>query len=240
MPVIGCDCEVCKSSDFRDKRLRTSALVQVDGKTIAIDAGPDFRQQMLRENVQSLDAVLLTHKHKDHVAGLDDLRAFNYMQKKPMDIYADAQTLETVRREFSYSFEVSYYKGAPKMNLHQIENKEFEVAGIKVTPIQVLHERMQIFGYRIKDLTYITDANFISPSEKEKIKGSKIFVLNALRHKKHPSHFVLNEALEIMNEIRPEQGFLTHASHKLGLYSKVEKELPNFVKLAYDSLSVSW
>ncbi len=236
VPVIGCKCEVCQSQDPKDKRLRSSILIQIEGKNIVIDAGPDFRQQMLRENVQKIDAVLLTHKHKDHVAGLDDLRPFNYLQKSPIDIFADKQTLETVKKEFSYSFEKSDYKGAPKMNLHEIENKKFTAAGIGILPIKVKHEKMDIFGYRIKNFTYITDANYISPTEMQKIEDSKILVLNALRYQKHPSHFSFSEALEIMHKIKPEKGFLTHASHKIDIYKDVQKKLPSFVELAYDGL----
>jgi len=240
VPTIGCKCDVCMSKNPKDKRLRTSLLVEVEGKTIVIDAGPDFRQQMLRENVQKVDAVLLTHKHKDHVAGLDDIRPYNYLQKSPIEIFADKQTLSTVKQEFAYSFEKSYYKGAPKMNLHKIENKMFTAAGINILPIKVRHEKMEIFGYRIKNFTYITDANYISPEEMKKIEKSKVFVLNALRHEKHPSHFTFSEALEIMHTIKPEQGFLTHSSHNIGLYNEVTKKLPSFVQLAYDGLKIEF
>jgi len=240
VPTIGCKCDVCMSKNPKDKRLRTSVFVEVEGKTIIIDVGPDFRQQMLREDVQKIDAVLLTHKHKDHVAGLDDLRPFNFMQKSPIEIFADKQTLQTVRQEFSYSFEKSYYKGAPKMNLHEIENKMFTAAGIKILPIKVSHEKMEIFGYRINNFTYITDANYISPIEMKKVENSKVFVLNALRHEKHTSHFTFSEALEIMNTVKPEKGFFTHASHNIGLYDEVQKKLPSFVELAYDGLQLEF
>ncbi|WP_181308471.1 MBL fold metallo-hydrolase [Rufibacter sp. XAAS-G3-1] len=236
VPVIGCECEVCRSLDYRDKRLRVSILVEVEGKSLIVDAGPDFRQQMLRERVKRVDAVLFTHEHKDHTAGLDDIRAYNFMQHLDMPLYADQRVLHQLQQEFSYIFTNHTYPGVPRVELNPIQNEPFEVQGIPITPIHVLHHRLPVFGFRIGDFTYITDANFISDAEKEKIKGSKIVVLNALRKEPHISHFSLSEALAVLKEVAPEQAYLTHISHLLGLHRVVEKELPSHVKLAYDGL----
>lgn len=240
VPVIACQCEVCKSADPKDKRLRTSALIDVDGVEINIDSGPDFRQQMLRANVQDLSCILFTHAHKDHVAGLDDVRAFNFKQQKPMEIYCSDEVYETLKREFIYIFDHRYkYPGIPQINVNFIENKPFTHKGIKITPIQVMHYRLPVFGFRIGDLTYITDANHISEEEMKKIKGSKVLVINALRKEKHISHFTFDEALEIIKKIDPEKAYLTHISHHLGKHEDVSKELPENVFLAYDGLSVT-
>jgi len=241
LPVIGCKCDVCTSEDPLDKRLRCSAMIEYKGKTLVIDSGPDFRQQMLREKVERLDAVIFTHEHKDHIAGLDDIRSYNWIQQKPMDVYADERVQEAItRREYAYVFEDKLYPGIPKMNLHLIEgNKNFFIDDIEIIPIRVLHYQLPIFGYRIHDLTYIVDASFISDEEKEKIKGSEILVLNALRKKKHISHFCLDEALEVISEMKPRKAYLTHLSHMLGRHQDIQKELPENVFLAYDGLSVS-
>ncbi|RNI29075.1 MBL fold metallo-hydrolase [Rufibacter latericius] len=239
VPVIGCECEVCRSLDYRDKRLRVSILVEVDGKSLIIDAGPDFRQQMLRERVKRVDAVLFTHEHKDHTAGLDDIRAFNFMQHIDMPLYADQRVLNQLQQEFSYIFTNKTYPGVPRVELNPIQNEPFQVHGITITPINVLHHRLPVFGFRIGDFTYITDANYISETEKKKIKGSKIVVLNALRKEPHISHFSLSEALAVLEELEPEQAYLTHISHLLGLHRVVEKELPSFAKLAYDGLALT-
>ncbi len=238
VPAIGCECAVCQSNDTKDRRLRSSVLVETNNKTILIDAGMDFRQQMLNANVKNVDAILLTHHHKDHIGGLDDLRAFNYIHNKSIDIFGDKLTLDTVKREFSYCFKKTDYIGAAKMTLNEIENKSFIVAGINILPIKVKHHNIYIFGYRINNFTYITDANFISETEKDKIRGSKIFVLNALRHHSHPSHFVLEQSLEIMNDIKPEMGLFTHASHHIGFHKDLKNILPNFVQYAYDGLQI--
>ncbi|MFB9864339.1 MBL fold metallo-hydrolase [Rufibacter immobilis] len=239
VPVIGCECEVCRSLDYRDKRLRVSILVETDGKNLVIDSGPDFRQQMLRERVKRVDAVLFTHEHKDHTAGMDDIRAFNFMQHIDMPLYADPRVLKQLQQEFSYIFTNHTYPGVPKVELHPIQNEPFLAQGVPVTPIHVLHHQLPVFGFRFGDFTYITDANFISPEEKEKIKGSRVVVLNALRKEPHISHFSLSEALAVLDELAPEQAYLTHISHLLGQHREVEKELPPYVKLAYDGLSIS-
>jgi phosphoribosyl 1,2-cyclic phosphate phosphodiesterase len=238
VPVIACDCEVCSSSDAKDNRLRSSVMLETQGNTFVIDTGPDFRTQMLRANVKHLDAVLLTHAHKDHIAGLDDVRAFNYFQKKAIDVYAREDVNLQIKNEFSYAFEVFKYPGVPEINLHTIENKEFEINNIRITPIEVRHLALTIFGYRIGDFTYITDANFITEKELQKIKGSKVVVLNALRKKKHVSHFNLEEAIGILQQVDAETSYITHISHIMGLHEAVEIELPPRIKLAYDNLCI--
>lgn len=236
VPVIACTCRVCMSADERDKRLRASVMVEENGKLIVIDSGPDFRQQMLRAKAKQLDGLVFTHEHKDHIAGMDDIRAFNYILKKKIEVYASEKVQEAMRREFPYIFEDLNYPGVPQINLHTISNKEFEVAGIKILPVEVMHYRIPVFGFRIGGFTYITDANFISEEEKKKIKGSKIVVLNALRNEPHVSHYTLKEAVEILKELEPEQGYLTHISHQLGLHEEVDNLLPSNIRCAYDGL----
>lgn len=239
VPVIGCDCKVCRSDNMKDKRLRSSVLIEVDGLNLVIDSGPDFRQQMLLYNVRKLDAILLTHQHKDHIAGMDDIRAYNYFQKKPMDVYGDVRVQEAIRREFAYVFAEHRYPGIPEMNLHLIDNKAFEIQGVEIIPILVKHKCLPVFAFRIKDFTYITDANFINDNEIEKIKGSKIIVVNALRKKQHISHYTLSEALQLLEELNPEQAYLTHISHQMGLYDELTKELPRNVRFAHDGLQIT-
>lgn len=236
VPVIGCKCKVCTSTDERNKRLRSSIMIEEKGKRFVVDTGPDFRQQMLRLNVDSLDAVIFTHEHKDHVAGLDDIRAFNYIQQKKMDLYADARVQLAIHREIPYAFAEIKYPGVPEVVLHEIKNEPFRVEGVTFIPIEVMHHKMPVFGFRVNDFTYITDANFISEKEKEKIKGSKILVLNVLRREKHISHFTLEEAIVLAQEIGAEQTYFTHISHQLGLHADVEKELPPHIFQAYDGL----
>ena len=238
VPLIGCDCAVCTSADLRDKRLRTSVLVETEGKTLVVDTGPDFRQQMLREKVASLDAVILSHEHKDHLAGLDEVRAFNFLQKKAMPVYATLRVQEAIRREFAYIFETPHYPGIPKIDLHTIVNHPFTAEGIPVTPVEVMHHQLPVLGFRFGNFTYITDANYIAQEEKEKIKGSEMLVLNALRREPHISHYTLAQALELIAELKPAKAFLTHISHQLGKHEDVEKELPANVHLAYDGLKV--
>ncbi len=238
VPIIGCNCPVCSSADSRDKRLRTAALIENNGVTVAIDAGPDFRQQMLGANVKKLDAILLTHEHRDHVAGLDDVRAFNYLQKKPMDIWGEPRVLEAIQNEFSYVFADYKYPGSPEMNLHPISNSPFAVENLIVIPIRAYHYKLPIFGFRIGDLTYITDANSLADSEMQKIRGTEVLVLNALRKEKHISHFNLQEALAVIDKVKPKTAYLTHMGHQMGFYRDVAKELPPNVFLAYDGLTL--
>ena len=239
VPVIACQCEVCLSSNPKDKRLRTSILLSYNDKNIVIDTGPDFRQQMLRENVQHLDAVLFTHEHKDHIAGMDDIRAFNYQTKSEMPIYATNQVQKGLKKEFHYIFTEFKYPGIPKVDLHTINHTQpFELFGKTITPIEVMHYKLPVTAFRIDNFTYITDANFISDQEKEKIKGTEILVINALRKEEHISHFTLQQALDLIAEIQPKKAYLTHISHLLGKHDEVSLELPKHVVMAYDGLEV--
>ena len=238
VPVIACECYVCKSNDYKDNRLRSSILIEAENNTFVIDTGPDFRQQMLRANIKKLDAVLLTHSHKDHVAGLDDVRAYNFVLQKPIDVFCSQQVLKHIKNEFPYAFAEDKYPGVPEIDLHCIENKKFEINKTKIIPIQLMHYKLPIFGYRFGDFTYITDANFISEDEKAKIKGTKILAINALRKTPHISHFTLEEALEIIAELKPEKAYLTHISHQMGLHAEEEKNLPENVFFAYDGLEI--
>ncbi|WP_187261966.1 MBL fold metallo-hydrolase [Pontibacter beigongshangensis] len=238
VPVIGCTCEVCSSVDYRDKRLRVSVHLQVGQRSLIIDTGPDFRQQVLRERIKTLDALLFTHEHKDHTAGLDDIRAYNFLQKKDMPVYGEQRVLNQLKQEFPYIFSGANYPGIPRVSLHPITEAPFEVDGILVTPIRVLHYKLPVLGYRIGDFTYITDANYIAPEEMEKIKGSKVVVLDALRHEPHISHFSLQEALDILIELQPEKGYITHISHLMGRHRHVEEQLPDFISLAHDGLQL--
>lgn len=241
VPVIGCDCTVCSSSDQRDKRTRTSALIHINGENHVIDTGPDFRTQMLRENIQSLKSVIFTHEHKDHIAGLDDIRPFNFKEKRSMNVYASDRVQEALLREYHYIFADKKYPGVPNVNLSIIENSKFEIdTGIEIEPIEVLHYKLPVFGFRIGDITYITDAKTISEKEKEKIKGSNILIINALRREPHMSHFNLDEALAFIEEVNPNHAYLTHISHLFGTHNEIEKELPGNVHLAYDGLSLSF
>lgn len=236
VPMIACDCAVCQSTNPFDKRLRSSIMVESATTRLVVDTGPDFRFQMLRQQVKKLDAVLFTHPHKDHLAGLDDIRAFNHFSKKPMDIYADALTEEALRRDFYYAFAETRYPGIPELNLQSITDQPFLVGDIPVQPIQVWHHRMPVLGFRFGHFTYITDANRIDPDEQQKIRGSKILVLNALRKQEHLSHFTLEQALQLIDHLKIPTGYLTHISHQLGLHAEVEAELPEHIHLAWDGL----
>ncbi|TLV02347.1 MBL fold metallo-hydrolase [Dyadobacter luticola] len=236
IPVIACECAVCRSTDPHNKRLRTSVWIQVAGKSFVIDTGPDFRQQMLRANVKDLDAAIFTHQHKDHTAGLDDIRAFNHLRQKDMPLYGRPEVLNQIKNEFAYAFSEKRYPGVPSFELHPIENKPFEIEGVRFTPIEVMHHKLAVYGYRIGDFTYITDANFISEKEQEKILGSQVLVLDTLQKEPHLSHFTLSQALELIDKLNVPQAYLTHISHKLGLHAEVQSELPPNVKLAYDGL----
>ena len=238
VPVIACNCNVCQSTDLRDKRLRTSIHIQHKNSSFVIDSGPDFRQQMLRAQIRNLTALIFTHEHKDHVAGMDDIRAFNYVLQKKIDIYATLRVQEALVREFPYVFHDFKYPGVPEVNMITIDEHPFNIEGLEFIPIEVLHYKLPVNAYRVGDFTYITDANFISEKEKEKIKGSRIVVINALRREKHVSHFNLEEALELIKELKPEKAYLTHISHQLGKHSDVEKELPPNVFLAYDGFEI--
>ena len=238
IPIIACKCPVCLSSDKRDKRLRTSVFIELDGQNIVIDSGPDFRYQMLRAQVEKLDAILFTHEHKDHTAGLDDVRAFNWVNKKAVDIYAEERVQASLKQEFAYVFAEFRYPGIPQLNLWTVENTAFNINGTEVIPIRAKHFRLPVYGYRIEDLAYITDANYISKEEKEKMQGLKVLVVNALRKEKHLSHFTLSEALALIEELKPEVAYLTHFSHQLGFHEDISKELPENVFMAYDGLQI--
>ncbi len=238
VPMIGCDCMVCTSSNKKDKRLRSSIMVQSANTTLVVDAGPDFRYQMLRAGVKHLDAIIFTHSHKDHVAGLDDVRAFNFFSGKGMPVYSSEMTQEVLIREFPYAFADTKYPGLPEIQLNSMPSESFMIGDIPVTPIDVWHLKMPVLGFRFGKFTYITDANRIEPSEKEKIKGSEVLVLNALRKDKHISHFSLPEAIELAQELQVPTTYLTHISHQMGLHDVVEKELPPGIHFAYDGLQI--
>ena len=237
IPVIGCGCIVCQSADKKDKRLRVSVLVETDDKTLVIDSGPDFRYQMLRAGVKDLDAILFTHEHKDHVAGLDDIRPFNYLLHKKIEIYASLRVQEALKREFSYIFEDTKYFGLPQINMNTVLDEPFQVGDSSIIPIEVMHHKLPVKGYRIGDFTYITDAKTISDGSLDKIKGSKFLVINALQREDHVSHFTLQEALAFADRAGAEMTYFTHMSHNLGLHAEIEKELPAHIRLAYDGLS---
>ena len=239
VPLIGCDCSVCTSADKRDKRLRSSVFIETEEANIVIDTGPDFRYQMLRAGVRKLDAIIFTHSHKDHIAGLDDVRAFNYHQMKAMEVYATEPTQAALKREFAYVFSELKYPGIPDINLHTIDgDTPFTINGLTITPIKVLHYKLEVLGFRIGDFTYITDANYIAPQEMQKAKGSKALVLNALRHQEHISHYTLSQAIDVSKAIGAETTYFTHISHQLGLHNEIEKDLPEGIQLAYDGLTL--
>ncbi len=238
VPVIACDCAVCTSPDPKDKRLRSSVMVEIDDKLIVIDSGPDFRYQMLREKVKHLTAILFTHEHKDHVAGMDDIRAFNYRQKAAIDVYATERVQTALKREFAYIFAEFKYPGIPDIRPKVITNEPFDINGIPVIPIEVMHYKLPILGFRFGDFTYITDAKTISDTEKEKIKGSKVLVINTLQRDAHISHFTLDEGIAFAKDIGAETTYFTHISHRLGKHADVCAELPTGIELAYDGLKL--
>lgn len=241
VPFIGCPCPVCNSANPKDNRLRCSVWIQTDEASIVIDSGPDFRYQMLRAGVQKLDAIIFTHGHKDHVAGLDDIRPYNFFEKKPVGVYASLETQEALRREFSYIFTNPTYPGIPQITMHTISADEpFYINGLLITPVRVLHYELEVLGFRIGDFTYITDANYISPRELEKVSGSKAMVINALRNEPHISHFTLSQAIEVVSTANVEAAYFTHISHQLGLHEAVEAGLPQGMHLAYDGLTLEF
>ena len=241
VPVIGCHCEVCTSEHSEDKRLRTSVMIESDNTTVVIDTGPDFRQQMLRENVQKLDAVLFTHEHKDHIAGMDDVRAFNFKFKKDMPIYATDRVQEALKREFHYIFSSYIYPGIPKVQLHTIDaESKFSIGDISFQSIELMHHKMKVMGFRINDLVYITDVNNINNKQLQKIIGCKILIVSALRKEKHISHFTLYEAVELSQKVGAESVFLTHISHLMGDHHSVNRDLPQHIQLAYDGLRIDF
>ncbi len=240
VPVIGCQCPVCKSTDSRDKRLRTSVLIETGEFNFTIDAGPDFRYQMLREKVTHLDAIFITHGHKDHVGGMDDIRAFNFLQKKPMTVFADQFAIESIKKEFFYAFEDDKYPGVPNMNLWQVDYAPIVFKNLKIIPVPVMHAQLPVTGYRIMNLSYITDANYISPESMNLLKGTEILIINALRFKKHISHFNLEEALVIHSLIKPKTTYLTHISHMFDTHENILKLLPKGVYPAYDGLKIKF
>ncbi len=238
VPLIGCECEVCKSLDYRDKRLRVAVHIEIHGKSFVIDTGPDFRQQMLREGIKKLDAVIFTHQHKDHTAGLDDVRAYNFLQQRDMPVYGRAEVLQQLRREFDYVFAEFKYPGIPRLHLHEIENTPFEVSGIPFLPINVLHHKLPVFGFRVGDFAYVTDVNYISEEEQQKLQNLEVLVLGALQRDKHISHYTLDQAIEVAQLLQAKTTYFTHISHKMGRHAEVEKELPAHIRLGYDGLKI--
>lgn len=239
VPLIACQCAVCLSDDSRDKRLRTSIHIEYDGTSIVVDSGPDFRQQCLRADIRKMDALLFTHGHKDHTAGFDDIRAFNYVQKKDVDVYLDWRVEKILKKDFDYVFTDFKYPGVPEAKLHLFDNEPFRIKNVPITPIEVLHYKLPVFGFRIDNFTYLTDVNHIPAKELDKVRGTEYLVLTALRKEKHISHFTLQESLDIIAEIKPKKAYLTHISHQLGKHADVSKELPANVELAFDGLEIS-
>lgn len=238
VPLIGCTCAVCRSVDFRDKRLRASIHIATEGRSFVIDTGPDFRQQVLRLDLLQLDAVLYTHEHKDHTAGLDEVRAYNFRSGRDMPIYGRPSVLAQLQREFAYIFAEKKYPGVPRVQVNPIENEPFEVMGVRIIPIEVMHHKLPVYGYRIGDFTYLTDLNYISETELEKVMGTRILMLDALQRDPHISHFTLDQAVALAQRVGAEQTYFTHISHKLGLHREVEAELPPGIRLGYDTLQL--
>lgn len=238
IPVIACNCYVCKSQNPKDNRTRTSVLISIGENNVIIDTGPDFRFQMLRENVQHLEAVLFTHEHKDHISGLDDIRAFNYSSRSAMEIYATNAVFAALQREFHYVFDGTNYPGIPQVKMNFFQDEPFDLFGEKIIPIEVMHYKLPVTAFRIRNFTYITDANFIDEKNLAKIAGTEILVINALRRETHISHFTLDEALQLIDQINPKKAYLIHMSHLLGSHDEVSKELPGHVELAWDGLQI--
>lgn len=240
IPVVACTCKVCQSHDSKDKRLRSSILIQLNNINIVIDSGPDFRYQMIREKIMHLEAIIFTHEHKDHTGGLDDIRSYNYLSQKPMDVYAEIRVQEALKREYSYIFEDFKYPGVPEIKLHTINENQFKIQDITITPIRLYHHRLPILGFRIANFAYLTDIKSIPQSEKQKLLGCKYLVVSGLRKENHISHFSIQEAIELIHEIKPEKGYITHISHQLGFHEDIQKELPQNIFLSFDRLTLEW
>ncbi|MCO5232605.1 MAG: MBL fold metallo-hydrolase [Chitinophagales bacterium] len=238
IPVIGCNCKVCQSQDSRDKRLRSSLYIEVNRKKIVIDTGPDFRIQMLNNHLSDLDAVIFTHNHKDHTGGLDDIRPINYILEKRVDVFAEKYVQQTLKMEYPYIFQEQDYPGVPQISLHTIDESPFFIENVKFIPIRVWHKNLPVLAFRIGNFTYLTDANRIEEPELDKIRGSEVLIINALRRETHYSHFSLSQALEIINQVQPQTAYLTHIGHHLGLFEEVQRELPQNVFLCYDGLTL--
>ena len=238
VPMIGCHCEVCTSADKKDNRLRSSVMITSPEKKIVIDTTPDFRYQMLRTGTDHLDAVIFTHPHKDHIAGMDDIRAFNFFSQKPMELYANYLTEEALRRDFYYAFSEKKYPGVPEINLNVIDDKPFRIGDMDIIPVEVWHMKMPVLGFRFGKFTYITDANRLEEETKEKVRGSEVIVINALRRERHISHFNLQEAVDLVRELKIPRAYFTHISHQLGLHEQINSELPEGIELAYDGLVI--
>jgi phosphoribosyl 1,2-cyclic phosphate phosphodiesterase len=242
VPIIGCGCDVCKSSDNKDKRLRSSAFIEQNGLRILIDAGPDFRQQLLRENIGSVDAILLTHEHKDHTGGLDDVRAINYITRKALPVYCEERVFKSLQREYSYAFSEYKYPGIPEFDIRVIGEEPFFIGrdnNVEVIPIRAYHYKLPVLGYRIGNIAYITDANRIEDDQYAKLKGVEVFVINTVRHQRHISHFSLSEAIEVAQKVGAPISYLTHLSHQIGTHSDLLKELPAGIEPAYDGLVIT-
>ena len=240
VPIIGCTCPVCRSLDYRDKRLRVSVHLAVEGRSLVIDTGPDFRQQMLRAHIDRLDAILFTHEHKDHTAGLDDVRPFNYRQQQEIPFFAEPRVLAQLRQEYAYVFAEDKYPGVPQLSPQPIpdDQRAFDVLGLAVQPLRALHHKLPVLGFRLGGLAYVTDANYLPDTTLEQLRGADTIILNALRHEPHISHFTLREAVAVLEDLRPRRAYLTHISHQLGRHREVEATLPPWIRLAYDGLQI--